>query len=173
MAQLNTLTSKEITNDNAETPELKFAMSSGYGITYKDVLFFIWFGPVDMRALDFTHDAIAHIRKNFPTFSVFVVITDGSTAPTREQRAQFAAVFQQHPPRAYATVLDINGFTATLIKTVMTAISTMSRNSDSFRTFSNTRDAATWLSTRSSLAPGRILALASSLPRRFQDIPAG
>jgi hypothetical protein len=149
--------------------ELQFLVPSGFGMTYKDLMTFTWFGPTDMRSLDFCRDAVAHIRKRWPSFSVLILVAPGSNAPSREQRAQFGAIWQELPPRAFATVLEIEGFAATLIKTVMTAISTLSRNSETFRTFSNMRDGASWLGTRSAIPPGRLLAFAASLPRRATD----
>lgn len=140
-------------------------MNSGYGVVHKNLMMFIWFGPTDMSVVPFMHAGAAHVYKDFSDLHALVVVAPGAVPPDRAQRVEFADAWNVIKPKSVATAIELTGFTMTVVKTAMSAISLLSRSRDTFRTFGDVREAALWLGTRCALSPGRIISLAHALPR--------
>jgi hypothetical protein len=152
-------------------PELKEVHASNACkiAVFGPVLLQRWFGPVALADAESALRAHVIAREATKEQILVLAVVDGVPAlPSHDVREALAKMADTtaHEVAAHATVVAAEGFAGSALRSVMTAIFSMSRTKYPRRVFSDVYEAATWLASHSSLSPSAILgALAQVTPR--------
>lgn len=115
---------------------------------WSDAVFMFWFGTVDDELLDRVEVDLTIIRKKLTRdyVAMIVIVKSERTPPLPKARSRLAAIIKRSPPHevASATVLETQGFQATISRGVITELDVKTQR-QGHRVFDHIVKASAWL----------------------------
>jgi hypothetical protein len=125
---------------------------------WQNVAITVWFGPATMQSLVVFEKGCKSFCAQHPegVSSVHIMVPGGTSMPTAEARARVGSIMRENAQRtvAAATLIPGNGFWASALRSMVTAILLLAPRSLAFRIFGDLESLAAWLAPLHSQGTG-------------------
>ncbi|HET8937025.1 MAG TPA: hypothetical protein VFN67_26465 [Polyangiales bacterium] len=140
--------------ENPATPTVEVTEVSAYpgvhsSFVWQNVAITVWFGPATMQSLvEFDKGCRSFCGKHPEGISsVHIMVPGGKSMPTAEARAEVGRIMRENAKTtaAAAALVPGNGFWASALRSMVTAILMLAPRSFAFRMFGELSELADWL----------------------------
>lgn len=152
--------------ENTPKPEIEVSEASAFpgvhtSFVWQNVAIHVWFGPATMQSLVEFDRGCKSISGKHPEgiSSVHIMVPGGTSMPTAEARTEVGRIMRENAKHttAAATLIPGNGFWASALRSMVTAILMLAPRSLAFRMFSDMESLAEWLAPLHSRGTGVVI----------------
>ena len=152
--------------EDTATPQLEVTEASAFpgvhsSFVWQNVAITVWFGPATMQSLvEFDKGCKSFCGKHPEGISsVHIMVPGGTSMPTAEARTEVGRIMRENAKHttACATLIPGNGFWASALRSMVTAILMLAPRSLAFRMFGDMESLAQWLAPLHSRGTGVVV----------------